>query len=251
MPKAVPSGDKPAPFDDLQDLVPPTIEQGEVMPPILPAPKTDPSTPLTLSAPSELEVELGQMPMPTKLTAGDARTARGAMLASGPARLPQVAELPRDMRIVEVRFHPSLCRAVNLGGEGEDEALSLVLQPLNAEGQFVPTASDLLIIAVDPSRDNSQRPTGRWTLTADEAKAKLQPIGSSQGMHLTLPWTGPKPQADRLVVFIYATLPDGRRLVSEQEIFLNNNHRQHSVWVPRADTSRSPVRTASGQRPAQ
>lgn len=247
VPKQVPGAVEEDPYD-LKNLTPPTIERGEAMPPVLPAPKVDPSSPLTLAAPNDLEIELGQIPLPAHLI-----STGGASSDGQPARLPTAAEMPSDTRIVDIRFHPSLCRAINFDGEGEDDGLSLVLQPLNVKGQFVPLPAELLVVAIDPSRDNSQRPPGRWTLAAADVKAKLQPIGSSQGIHLSLPFNGSEPGADRLVVFVYYTLPDGRRVVAEQEIFLNNGHRQHTVWVPRgkADTASARVRPASGQRPAR
>ena len=247
-PQSVPGANTQDPYD-LKDLVPPTIEHGEAMPPTLPPVKSsDGSGPLTLNAPDEMELELGRISLPAQLASTE-----GTAAANGPARLPSAVEMPRDTRIVEVKFHPSLCRAVNLDGEGDDDGLSLVLQPLNAAGQFVPLSAELLVVAIDPSRDNSQRPPGRWNFAAEEVKAKLHPIGSSQGVHLNLPWNGTEPQADRLVVFVYYTLPDGRRVVAEQEIFLNNGHRQHTVWVPRvkAGTPRATVQTVSGQRPAK
>lgn len=242
-PAQAPGAGESDPYD-LKNLVPPTIEQGEAMPPTLPAPRSDGSAPLTLGTPSDLEVEVGQIAVPAQLA---------SVTSDGPARMPVVAEMPRDQRIVEVKFHPSLCRAVASDSEGDDDALSLVLQPLNASGQFVPLPAQLLIVALDPASDNSQKPAGRWTLEAEDVQAKLQPIGSSQGIHLSLPLNGPKPQADRLVVFVYYTLPDGRRVVAEQEIFLNNAHRQHTVWVPRGkgSSAQPAVRMASGQRPVR
>ena len=241
-PRSAPQQSDSDPYD-LKDLSPPTIEHGEAMPPVLPAPKTDPAGPLTLNGAHDLEIELGQIKVPAQLT-----SAAGAI---APARLQPIPEMPEDTRIVEIKFHPSLCRAVNMDGEGDDDGLSLVLQPLNSAGEFVPLPADLVIVAVDPSRDDAQRPAGRWAYQSADVHAKLQPIGSSQGIHLTLPWTGAKPEADRVVVFAYYTLPEGRRIVAEQEIFLNNAHRQHTVWVPRATGSvnSQPIRTVSGERP--
>ena len=247
-PQSVPGADSDDPYD-LKNLSPPTIEPGESMPPILPAPKINPAGPMTLNGSHDLEIELGQIKVPAQLASGSGSL--DLAQAGAPARLQPAVEMPQDTRIVEIKFHPSLCRAVNLDGEGDDDGLALVLQPLNSAGQFVPSSAELIIVAVDPSRDDAQRPAGRWAYKSDDVNAMLQPIGSSQGIHLSLPWTGAKPQADRVVVFAYYTLPEGRRIVAEQEIFLNNAHRQHTVWVPRATgtTSSQAVQTASGERP--
>jgi hypothetical protein len=233
----------------LDNLVPPTIEQGEAMPPTLPPklPSTESgaSTPVTANGNNRLEIELGQIPLPAQL-------ASASMAGNeAPARLATAVEMPEDTRVAEINFHPSLCRAVNLDDKEADDGVYLVLQPLNEARQFVPLPADLLIVAIDPARDGAAARIGRWSLTSDEVQAKLQPIGSSQGIHLSLPWTGGDPQADRVVVFVRYTMFDGRQIVGEHTVFVNGARRPATVWVPRAkaDAPGSNVRTASGERP--
>lgn len=161
--------------------------------------------------------------------------------------------MPEDTRVAEINFHPSLCRAVNLDDKGGDDGVYLVLQPLNEGREFVPLSADLLIVAIDPARDGAQARIGRWSLTAAEAEAKLQPIGSSQGIHLSLPWTGGNPEADRVIVFVRYTMTDGRQIIGEHTVLVNDARRANTVWVPRAKTNAagSEVRTASGERPVR
>lgn len=154
--------------------------------------------------------------------------------------------MPSDTRIVDLKFHPTLCRALNTDQQGDDDGLYLVLQPYNSSGEFVPLPADLVVEALDLSRDEKHAMIGRWTLSAADVKAKMNPIGSSQGVHLSLSFSGPAPQCDRLLVFAYYTLADGRRLVKEQEVMLNNIHRQNAVWVPR---SKGEVRTVNHEAP--
>lgn len=252
-PKAVPGANDPY---DLKNLEPPTIEPGEIMPPTLPSPRLDRASPVSLGSQHELEVELGQIPIPAQLTA---ITSGGKLLAesggSPVAWRDAAPQMPNDTRIVEMKFHPTLSRAVNLDEQGDDDGLYLVLQPLNEAGEFVPIAADLMVLAIDLSREEKQGNIGRWTFSTSDVKSKMQPIGSSQGIHLSLPFSGPPPQCDRVLVFVYYTLPDGRRLVEEQELLLNNHHRQSTVWVPRAKTNtlapNGPVRAASGSRPVK
>ncbi len=158
--------------------------------------------------------------------------------------------MPKDVRVVDLRFHPSLCRGINMDNSGDDDGLALVLQPLNEAGEFVPLAADLMVVALDLSRDEAHAKVGRWNFSRAEVQTYIQPIGASQGIQLRLPWTGEKPQADRVVVFAYYTTEDGRRVVKDQEVLLNNMHRQNTVWVPRASKDDS-VRAASGTRPAR
>lgn len=249
-PSQPPAGAGSADPYNLENLVPPTIEQGESMPPSLPPPKADSSSPpVTANGDSQLEIELGQIPLPAQL----ASATSGEEADGTPAPLRPAAEMPADTRVAEINFHPSLCRAVNLDDEADDDGVYLVLQPLNEGREFVPLAADLLIVAIDPARDGAAARIGRWSLTAAEAEAKLQPIGSSQGIHLSLPWTGGDPQADQVIVFVRYTMSDGRQIVGEHTVFVNGAHRPATVWVPRAkaDTPGANVRTASGERPVR
>lgn len=242
VPKPAPGSNKPDLLNP-GDLAPPTIETGEPMPPTLPPIKSSPSNPLTMQTDNDLELELGQIQLPAQLAS--ARIDAEPDDATSTQIHPTMA-MPADTRIVEIRFHPTLCRAMNSDQQGDDDGMYLVLQPYNASGEFVPMPADLVIEALDLSRDEKKALIGRWTLSAAEVKAKMNPIGSSQGIHLSLSFSGPAPQCDRLLVFAHYANSDGRRLVKEHEVMLNNMHRQNAVWVPR---SKSEVRQASHEAP--
>ena len=245
-PKPAPGADKPDLLNP-SDLAPPTIDTGEPMPPGFPPIKSSPSGPLTMQSDNDLEIELGQIKLPAQL----ASSRKNVQLDEAAMRSTQIhpaAEMPSDTRIVDLKFHPSLCRAVNTDQQGDDDGLYIVLQPYNSSGEFVPLPADLVIEALDLSRDEKHAMIGRWTLSTADVKAKMNPIGSSQGIHLSLSFSGPAPQCDRLLVFAYYTLSDGRRLVKEHEVMLNNMHRQNAVWVPR---SKGEVRTVSHEAPVR
>lgn len=192
--------------------------------------------------PNNLELNLSRIEVPSQL----------ASVNGDRAQLKLGAEKPTDMRIVELAFHPSLSRAVNFDDQSDDDGLYLVLLPKNVDGQLVPTFAALEIAVHDPARMSNEGPNeasrvGRWTYSANEVKSKFQPIGTSQGIHLTLPWNGPDPQADRVLVFVRYTLPDGRQVRNDTQIFVSGKGNMKAVWVPRGDESA--VVTASGEQP--
>lgn len=224
-----------------------SIEPGKPRPPGMPVLKdfTSNSQPnaQSKSAPvNNLELNLSRIEVPNQLASASGER---ALLKLG-------AEKPSDMRIVELAFHPTLSRAANFDDESDDDGLYLVLQPKNAEGQLVPTFATLEIVVHDPARigtegQNEASRVGRWAYSANEVKSKFQPIGTSQGIHLTLPWNGPDPQADRVIVYVRYTLPDGRQVVNDKTIFVSGKGNMKTVWVPRSDSSA--VVTASGEQP--
>lgn len=225
-----------------------TISPGTPQPPAMPVLKdfssnsTRQTNTRANSAPANnLELNLSRIDVPNQLA-----SARGEQ-----AQLKLGAEKPSDMRIVEIAFHPTLSRAANFDDQGDDDGLYLVLQPKNVEGQLVPTFAALEIAVHDPARMTKDGPSessrvGRWNYSASEVKSKFQPIGTSQGIHLTLPWNGPDPEADRVLVYVRYTLPDGRQVVNEKTIFVSGKGNMKTVWVPRSDAST--VVTASGEQ---
>ncbi len=155
-PKSVPGADQFRP-DDLQ---PPTVEPGEPMPPNLPPLKASPNNPVTLESDHQLELELGQIKLPAQLASARMSSDSDAAIASEGQIYP-AAEIPNDSRIVEVKFHPTLCRAINTDQQGDDDGLYLVLQPYNSAGEFVPLPADLMVLALDLSRDEKHATIGR------------------------------------------------------------------------------------------
>lgn len=104
----------------------------------------------------------------------------------------------------------------------DDDGLYLVLQPKNERGQMVPVAADLTVFALDPARQGEQAKIGRWEYSAAEVQDKLQPGGSEQGIHLRLPWNGPDPSADRVIVFALYKFDNGRQVMGEKEVFISS-----------------------------
>ncbi len=227
-----PSGSK-GEFDDVEELLPPTIDPGIPTPPPLPAVTQHEDSPAFASERNpehNLELNLSRIEIPTgkvpaQLAAGHSITQATVQIAT---------EKVTDLRVVELAFHPSLTRAINMDDRPDDDGLYLVLQPKNERGQMVPTGADLTIIVLDPARDGDQAKIGRWEYTADEVKDKLQPIGSEQGIHLRLPWNGPDPSADRVIIFALFKFENGRQVMGEKEIFLSSDGSHKTVWGPRA-----------------
>ncbi len=149
--------------------------------------------------------------------------------------------------MVELKFHPSLSRAANFDDEPDNDGIYLLLQPLNELGQMVPVAAALSVVILDPARDER---IGRWDFSPEEVKTKLQPIGANQGIALTLPWSGPGPEADRVIVFVRYTFENGRTVVNDTEILVSNDEGLQAVWAPRSPAM-SPTEVAASSTAEQ
>ncbi|MEO8269575.1 MAG: hypothetical protein ABI557_07645 [Aureliella sp.] len=216
---------------DIEDLQPPTIDPGVPAPPRLPAVTLrvdgSPIAPEDNLEMNLARVEVPPQRIPAKL-AGDKSFSQ--------ATLQIATEKVTDTRVVELAFHPTLSRAINMDDRPDDDGLYLVLQPKNERGQMVPVAADLTVFALDPARQGEQAKIGRWEYSAADLKEKLQPIGSEQGIHLRLPWNGPDPSADRVIVFALYKFENGRQVMGEKEIYISSDGSHKTVWAPRAST---------------
>lgn len=224
-PQAPPSdGSDPATdFDfDPEEITIPSITTSSIQPPNLAPRKLD-------RAPeNDLEIGLSQIELPLQL-ASSPDAGRGASIS-------QASEQITDQRVVELAFHPLLCRSVNFDDDEHEDGIFLVLQPRNRAGQFVPVPASLTIEVVDRSRETEKSQIGYWRYSASEVKDKIQPIGSQQGIHLTLPWNGPNPKADRITVRATYLFENGRQIAGNKELFISGPGRLKTVWAPRASS---------------
>ncbi|WP_145080271.1 hypothetical protein [Aureliella helgolandensis] len=222
---------------DFDELVPPSIEPGMPQPPSLPGV-------------SHLEVQ-DRLPPENNLELNLSRIEVPGGSSAGPVQFASATDKVADTRVVEIAFHPSLSRATNLNSGPADDGLYLVLQPKNRQGQVVPIAADISIVALDHARSGEDARIGRWDFSAAQVKAHLQPLGAKQGIHLSLPWNTSEPAGERVEVFVRYTFPDARQVSGQKTFFVSNDNRAQAVWGPRGT---DPVRPASsaqaGAQPA-
>ena len=243
-PPAVSPSDTDIEFD-AGELLPPTIEQGESIPPPLPVVQSNQGSDRSAAPENDFELNLSRIEIPAML----------AGQSSAGAKVTVAQEQVTDTRVIELAFHPSLCRSVNFDQQEDDDGLYLVLIPRNERGQMVPSYAKLSIVVLDPAREGESARIGRWDYSPSEVQSKMQPIGTQQGIHLSLPWNGPDPSADRVIVFARYTYENGRQVIGQKEIFVNSEHGLKTVWTPRGSgvttpaSTRFPVAQASATEP--
>ncbi|MEM8734628.1 MAG: hypothetical protein AAGG44_10425 [Planctomycetota bacterium] len=235
---------------DSEGLLPPQIEIGEPTPPPLPTSATRVEN--NSQPTNSLELNLSRIEVPVQLASqkknlgsnepddnigNGSGPAAGLELEPGFATIKPAVEQVRDQRIVELAFHPTLSRAANFDDVTDDDGLYLVLQPKNAAGRVVPISADLSVVVLDPSREGREARIGRRDYSAEEVRAKMIQEGTRQGIHLTMPWNGPDPGADRVIVFVRYTFRDGRQVIGEKTFFVSGAGGLKTVWAPRGDRS--------------
>jgi hypothetical protein len=215
----------PSGADDfnIEELSIPSIITGSKTPPALML------GPTAENVQNELELSLTQIELPSQLAS--------AKSEKSSARILPAVQIVKDQTVVELAFHPTLTRSVNFDDDDRDDGLFLVLQPKNASGQIINSSASLTVEIMDPSRGEGEARIGFWKYSSSEVANKIQPIGSQQGIHLTLPWNGPNPKGDRVIVFVTYSFENGRQVIAHREIFIHGSGTLKTVWAPRAGVS--------------
>ncbi len=140
-----------------------------------------------------------------------------------------------DQRMVEIAFHPTMCRGHNFDEKPGDDGLYLVVTPLNAEGQVINQIGTLTVIAEDPTSKENPR-IGAWEFSSEQLAEILEPSGTSQGFHLSLPWPDKSPTCKVVSVYLLFNSDNGRKLVNQRDIHLRVHAFEQQVWTPRKTT---------------
>ncbi|HBE67818.1 MAG TPA: hypothetical protein DDW52_06685, partial [Planctomycetaceae bacterium] len=216
----------------LDDLTPPTIDYGSP-PPVSVLPQDG-----SIAPEDDLELNLSRIEVPSMMashSSSDDAPERLASLNSAvrPAEVPP-RERVTDFRIVELAFHPTMTRSVDMDENEGDDGVMIVLKPKNVSGQFIPLKAQLTVLILDPSLPQSQATIGYRKFSEAEVAAKTEPIGARQGIHLQLPWrSGVSPRADRVIVMVKSTHENGKELVGSRDVILSNSSQFKTVWTPR------------------
>ena len=202
----------PNPNSNNDSLLPPPIKSN-LAPPVTSLPKTNDAS----------SIANGRIELPSSI-----QSASFVQTIINPS-----SAAPRDTKVIEIAFHPTLCRGQNIDSKEGDDGLYLVLQPRNASGETIDKPASVTIVAFDPNRPEEQSKIGRWTLTLEEVEAALEPIGISHGFHIPLSWQEAKPLGDVVQVFVRYEMADGRRLVNDRRVQLHIPTTGSATWTPR------------------
>ncbi len=93
-----------------------------------------------------------------------------------------------------------------------DHDLTVVIEPRNADGQYVALPAPVSVVVLDRSKSGAAARIARWDRTAEETATQVQITGAGRGLHLELSWPQTVPVSDELVLFARYTTIDGRKL---------------------------------------
>ena len=147
-----------------------------------------------------------------------------------------------DPYVTHVVLNRRLTSGFDGDGEPGDEGFIIVLEPRNADGQYVPLAGAVSVVAIDLELDGPESRLGHWNFTANETSQNLRTTLLAKGIHLQIPWTTTPPEHSRLRVFVRYKTVDGRQLEDDEQVLIVVPGELSNRWTPTSRLSRRPKR---------
>ena len=147
-----------------------------------------------------------------------------------------------DPYVTHVVLNRRLTSGFDGDGEPGDEGFIVVLEPRNANGQYVPLAGAVSVVAIDLELDGPESRVGHWNFTANETSQNLRTTLLAKGIHLQIPWTTTPPEHSRLRVFVRYKTVDGRQLEADEQVLIVVPEKLSNRWTPTSRLSRRPKR---------
>lgn len=150
--------------------------------------------------------------------------------------------------VEEIRLNP-----VHTGGENfdqmpGDDGITVLIEPRGTRGEVLVQPGKVSVVVVDPAIPNDRARVARWNLNEQQVSEHLHREAGRRGIQLNLPWPQSRPENSKLHLFVRYETPDGRKLESDREFYVNLDGAVATGWTPRSRSSRS-NRTARSDSP--
>ena len=138
-----------------------------------------------------------------------------------------------DQRVETIHLNPRRTGGADFNGESGDDGITVLIEPRNRSGMFVPEPARISVVLLDPAKTGEDARVARWDLEPDAAGECLQTDGLDRGLLLHLPWQGVIPDRKRLHLFVRYLTADGRKLETDREIEVATPDLIARRWTPR------------------
>jgi hypothetical protein len=153
---------------------------------------------------------------------------------------------PADTRVTHIVLNPRYTGGRSLSDQPGYENLSVLVEPRNESGQYVPQAGRISIALLDPTQEGEAARVAVWRLEPEEAKRCLRRSPPERGIRWQTPWPDGLPEYGKLDLFVRFETTDGRKLETvHQEILITPPGEFSQRWTPRrgerdGDAARAP-----------
>lgn len=132
-------------------------------------------------------------------------------------------------------INPFLTKGIDQDGKNGDDAIAIVIEPRDANGQFLPQSGPISVVLLDPRAPGEQSRVGRWDFDAVEANQFLKDSRQGRGIHLKLNLADLQPKHAQLRLVARLQTIDGRKLEKWHDLRLNLSGVPAETWSPRSE----------------
>ena len=158
---------------------------------------------------SDLESELERVRTEAETARFDAESLRSQLADKGRDRL--VAEQAAVLAKVEkITLNPLLTRGVDSDDDQGDERFSVLLMPVDKDGELVKLPGQIDLQLVDLSLPANRQRLGQWSWSTQEVREKWHRGLLAAGFLFDLDWQQP-PVNSQITLHATLTTPDGRK----------------------------------------
>ena len=150
-----------------------------------------------------------------------------------------------DTEITHIVLNQRLTGGHDSDGVPGDDGITVVVEPRNVDGQFVPLAGTMVLVLLDPQKKDEEACVARWDIDRVKVGRSLYVVGPDPGIHLEVPWSGTEPGHSRLHLFARYETVDGRFLETDQKITIARTGEISTRWIPSTRFSRQQRRLAT------
>lgn len=123
-------------------------------------------------------------------------------------------------RIAGLSINKLMSGGKDRDGDRLDDAMQVIVSPLDGDGDLVKIAGQMEIEAYDMARTGDDKRIGRWVFDSSEARKNWHSGFLSSGYQFQLPWQQP-PSGKNVLVHARLTTSDGRQFDTDQTLVVN------------------------------
>lgn len=113
--------------------------------------------------------------------------------------------MPRDTHVTHLVVNPHLTRGHDFDGEFGDEGIQLVLEPRNANDEFVPLAGSVSIAVIDPEADPADQRVALYEMDPKQTEKMAVFLPGRPGISFKLQWNQVFPKHEKLRLHVRYT----------------------------------------------
>lgn len=145
----------------------------------------------------------------------EGQTLRQQMSPHGGALLEEQSQVLS--RVEKIRFHPLLTTGMDTDGRAGDEKLSVLLMPVDREGELLRLPGKVELDLYDMTLPAEQQKIGEWTFTPSQTRSHWLRSLLSAGYQFQVEWKTP-PHSPELTLHGRLTVADGRQFDATSQV---------------------------------